>query len=389
MWPQEPRYRVASWAVVLASPFQLSIDENQTHVVAAMPLGGITQTAYRGELFAVYAALSYAHQAKAGVRIWSDCLSVIRKFTLLTAGSKKLKANTAHVDLWTKILELVEAIGSSLVQLIKVPAHESLQSATTDFETWVFFHNNCVDQAAKMANTQRGDSFWAFWKQHAEATDLCLKSGVAVRDFLSMVAQGWVKRGKTVAPLVPEQTHSRVAKVPTMKWEARTPFLTGGKRFQKLFGDSFQQKILGWFNRFLETPGELCWISFYQLYIHYQLSFRDAGVVLNRGKWYIVANELLCFPEQFGFKKLAKGFRLMLQQLLKDSGVSVATTTTRPVSNWICCHVGSISLPCSSSLFCEVERWLGETLSHPAVGQGRVLDQLPLVGQGRALDQSP
>lgn len=79
---------------------------------------------------------------------------------------------------------------------------------------------------------------------------------------------------------------------------------------------------------------------------------------------------------QIGFKRMAKCFRLMLQQLLKDSGVNAATATTRPVSNWICCHVGAIPMPCSSSFFCEVEEWLGTMLSRPAVGQGKALNQL-------------
>lgn len=82
---------------------------------------------------------------------------------------------------------------------------------------------------------------------------------------------------------------------------------------------------------------------------------------------------------QIGFKRMAKCFRLMLQQLLKDSGVNAATATTRPVSNWICCHVGAIPMPCSSSFFCEVEEWLGTMLSRPAVGQGKDLNQLVLV----------
>lgn len=194
LWPQEPRYRVASWAVVQASPFGLDVDTTATTIIAAGPLGGVRQSAYCSELFAVLAALTYAAPTGKGVRIWTDCLAVIRKFTLLVDGSKRLRVNSAHADLWQQILDVVGSIGKSLVRLIKVPAHETLSDHNSAFDNWLAYHNNCVDVAAKAANTQRGDVFWKAWKRHARETDVNLRSGVVVRDFLAQVAMRWVDR---------------------------------------------------------------------------------------------------------------------------------------------------------------------------------------------------
>ena len=102
-------------------------------------------------------------------------------------------------------------------------------------------------------------------------------------------------------------------------------------------------------------------------------------MILRSGMWYIVNDEQPCFPAQFGFKKLAKSFRLTIQQLLRDCNVTASTATVRPSSKWISCHVGSISMPCSLLSFCNVESWLQLQLRHPATGQGKALNQLPLV----------
>lgn len=121
-------------------------------------------------------------------------MAVIRKFTLLVDGSKRLRVNSAHADLWQQILDVVGSIGKSLVRLIKVPAHETLSDHNSAFDNWLAYRNNCVDVAAKAANTQRGDVFWKAWKRHARETDVNLRSGVVVRDFLAQVAMRWVDR---------------------------------------------------------------------------------------------------------------------------------------------------------------------------------------------------
>ncbi len=378
LWPQEPKYRVASWAVVQASPFGLSLRPEQSSVVAAMPLGGITQSVFRAELFAVLAALTYAEVAGRGVRIWSDCLSVVRKFVLLTQGSKRLRPSTAHYDLWSQILEKVSGIGVSLVRLIKVPAHESLANATCDFDEWLIYHNQCVDLAAKQANVQRGERFWTQWHLHAVETDLCLRSGVTVRDFISSVAQRWVQRNQTNSSIEVVMPRPRAAIVHPKQWQGTSPLVLQKAKFGRCFGHRFAEKILAWFNSLLVVGDDLIWISFYHLYIHYQLTFRDAGVILRTGKWFVVADESPCFPEQIGFKRMAKCFRLMLQQLWKDCGIQAATASVRPESQWICCHVGSVSLPVKFDLFSGVETWLRNQLGTPAIGQGKALDRLTL-----------
>lgn len=80
LFPRESAYRVASWAVVLAPPFGLHVQRSEYQPIAAQPLPGLLQTAYRAELTAVLAAIRFAILTNTCVRIWTDCQSVIRAF---------------------------------------------------------------------------------------------------------------------------------------------------------------------------------------------------------------------------------------------------------------------------------------------------------------------
>ena len=201
---------------------------------------------------------------------------------------------------------------------------------------------------------------------------------MAIRDFMATVAMRWVQPDQVPTcgdiPMQPP----RLGRVHPKSWTGTLPLTLHGKKFGKLFGRPFAIKILTWLNELLCDGLDLQWISFYQLFLHYQLSFKDAGVVLQNGKWYVVRDSQPCFAEQFGFKFLAKSFRLMIQQCLRDCHIKAATATVRPESQWICCHVGAIALPVRVTSFTHVEAWLSKKLGVPATGQGKTLNSLPV-----------
>ena len=76
LFPTNRSLRVASWAVVFGRPFQL----DDFVPLAAQPLHGLIQTAYRAELCAIQAALQFAVATGRGVRVWTDCQSAIDAF---------------------------------------------------------------------------------------------------------------------------------------------------------------------------------------------------------------------------------------------------------------------------------------------------------------------
>ncbi len=165
--------RVAAWAVCLAIPFEATVNAgmDQSCVVASAPLSGMIQTAFRAELTAVCAALHYACGLARPVRIWTDCLGVLRKFYGVVAGHGSIRINSANADLWLRVVELSHHIGIGNIQLIKVAAHQQLSSQATDLERWIHVHNAAVDGAARWANVSRPRSIWDLWEALVLQTD--------------------------------------------------------------------------------------------------------------------------------------------------------------------------------------------------------------------------
>ena len=56
------------------------------HVLAAGPLPGLHQTAFRAELYAVVVALEWASAQACEVQIWSDCQAVVDGVRRIKAG---------------------------------------------------------------------------------------------------------------------------------------------------------------------------------------------------------------------------------------------------------------------------------------------------------------
>ena len=71
-----------------------------------------------------------------------------------------------------------------------------------------------------------------------------------------------------------------------------------------------------------------------------------------------------------------KWFRLMLQQFLKDARVCHVTCTTRPYSQWVCCHRGALGFQIRDDVFQRVEDFLREQLGTPATGSGKLLERV-------------
>jgi len=68
--PHEPPLRLAAWAVTIGRLDWNTLDH---HVLAAGPLPGLHQTAFRAELYAAAVALEWASTQACEMRIWSDC----------------------------------------------------------------------------------------------------------------------------------------------------------------------------------------------------------------------------------------------------------------------------------------------------------------------------
>lgn len=74
LYPAVSDLRMASWSVILARPYALDFGPQDFFAVAAQPLAGLLQSAYRAELFAIVTAMRFALVHRRPLRIWTDRL---------------------------------------------------------------------------------------------------------------------------------------------------------------------------------------------------------------------------------------------------------------------------------------------------------------------------
>lgn len=367
LWQDSPQYRLASWAVVFSKPPSHNPSFHDCTVLHASALNGLLQSSYRAELMALRVALHLVAETAVLARLWTDCSSVLSRFHALTRGGKRLQPNSPHHDLWQEVLETYEKCDPAGLELIKVDAHRKISDAQDPFDCWCIVGNMTADEAAKRANADRSDEFWALWSKHVMAVERNKLLGVWVRSHIAKVGSLWTNHCPTPATdAVPQKVRRRI--LPPLVWHGRGKLDIMDRYFSRLFGETFQQHIVAWFDSIWDLAEEVRWVSFAQLFVLYRLQTGAHGVIKLGGKWHVFLEGGEMTPEQFRFSRRCKGFRLMLQALFKAGKLQVHTCTTRPVSQYLLCHIGCRALPLKSLLHDKVEWWLGNNLLRPIRG---------------------
>jgi len=316
---------------------------------------------------ALRVALHLVAETAVLARLWTDCSSVLSRFHALTRGGKRLQPNSPHHDLWQEVLETYERCDPAGLELIKVDAHRKISDAQDPFDCWCIVGNMTADDAAKRANADRSDEFWALWSKHVVAVERNKLLGVWVRSHIAKVGSLWTNQCPTPATdAAPQKVRRRI--LPPLVWHGNGKLEVIGRYFSRLFGESFQQHIVAWFDSIWDLAEEVRWVSFAQLFVLYRLQTGAHGVIKIGGKWHVFLEGGEMTPEQFRFSRRCKGFRLMLQALFKAGKLQVHTCTTRPVSQYLLCHIGCLALPLKSLLHDKVEWWLGNNLLRPIRG---------------------
>ena len=380
LWQDQVAFRLASYSVVLAPQLTFGPVVDDFTVLTAEPLSGLVQTSYRAELMGVVAALTHAVANRWFIRIWTDCQSVATKFLMVTQGLRSLKHSQPHFDLWSRALALTEEIGPSRVKVVKVPAHEDECLMTTAFDSWMVQGNNAADRAAKQANCQRSPILWRFWERHSREVLLNQRLGDAIRQHILRVSHRWNQLAASTPSRPPiVTTYGCGRRIPALEWSPRSDLKLHGATLVKRFGGEFSHALVRWFNTLWDSQAELQWVSYVQLYVLYQQDFRDAAVGKMDGKWIAFRHSAGATPEQFQYRLLLKWFRLLIQQMLKDSKTKFVCCATRPRSAMLSCHIGCLGLPLKAEHHARAEQWLLSKLDRPVLGQGSGL-RLPLIG---------
>lgn len=377
-FPTEEAYRVSAWAVCFAPMPSIQFSSADITVLASAPLGGLVQTAFRSELFAVVVSLSWAVLWNKSVRIWTDCQSVIDRCYLIGVGGFRVHQCSANNDLWNEVARLIHELGPDRVRFVKVSAHEEWSSETEEVVRWAQIGNACVDHAARMANNDRGVAAWDLWTRHSQ---LVYKHSVVAAEIQRhhlLVSQRWTEEYSNTVPRLPTTKPPREAKQKPMFCLGLSTPLDSPGTVVKSWGLEFAELFRAWWRNLFELDHSVVsWTSFAQLYIDFQLQCKHPGLVKFQRGWLDPQNLPGTMPENHPFRRRCKWFRLLVQQWLKATGVEVSKAVTRPSSLLLCCHIGCIALPAKQSRLEHVEDWLRGCIRVPISGLGSGLDAIP------------
>ena len=376
-WQTQPLIRVAAWSAVVARPFSGHWTPAAAQVLGASVVAGLCQSAYRAELTALAFSLSCAARARAPIRVWSDCLGVVNKFHLLFWGAGRLNPNSSNSDLWMWIADSVEALGRDRIQVKKVPAHRTLQSATNLHEAWTFFHNAVADRAARLANQARPTEFWQKWEQHVKEVDAVEQLATQVRALHVAVGRRHVclaEQETAVAETAPKATREFVQKFSLGNWCGAVPPKTA-----LLFGPTHVTRVTQclW-ERLQPASNKIVWMTFSQLYIDYQLAWNHPGPLRVQGHWIDTDQRTYVAAERFSFKQRVRWFKQMVKAVLKEVGVEAALAQARPAGHMVQAYLPATSVPWPQQAIDRTDAWLAKHLKGPCSRDAAALNSLPL-----------
>jgi len=376
--PADSDFRMASWAVVQAPPFDLAVDRSHFMPVAAQPLAGLLQSAYRAELMAVLAALEYAIQSHACVRIWTDCQSVLKVYPRVVIEDQPIKPNGKHSDLLHRLKQLASRLGAERLAILKVPAHENRLDFENDLDRWLVDGNNAVDAAAQAANRLRPAEVWSLWSAYVEQTLQCRNQSNWIRSHMLSVSKMWVQSVIVQPVSVPSAARPvRVSrKQPDLVWDDPCNLVLQRPTFVRFFGVQLASDVQSWLGQIRDAMQPLRWISYLHLFISFQRNRGPWNILKRDGKWTAESGSLASLANHVRLPIRIKYFRLMLQQYFKDANVRYSCGTVRAFSQWVLCFKGSVGFQISHHEFEALEEYLSQQLVRPATGAGGSLDLL-------------
>lgn len=367
--PTSPGLRFSSWAVTQA----VGPSGSLAHIdVDSGWVWGIHQTAYRGELIAMWRALVHCSQGSYRARIWCDNQTVVKRVGRLLSGGR-VKPNVAHADILNNIVQVVEQFSlGDRVQVAKVTSHCLVQRANTDVEAWVFWHNQQVDELATTCNFNRPASFWQLWNEAVAATKFqrelhfeILKVHLSVAKRKPEGTNGdAVSVNKVQPPVEFAAEYHRPRVQPSLQLE---PLLhTLGRKYRP----RNVQAVHDWWTttgaECLKTKQQLHWVSGLQLFLDFFATTHFGGLISPHHKiWY---DDQSLVPDTVRVDVISRttAFLRVWVAYTKGLMLQIPHKLQRPfsacISFWTMCY----RLPWSPDRLEQLDRWMFQRLGRQA-----------------------
>ena len=338
--PSQPQVRLAAWAVTLARE-----DSMPPFVLNSGLLPGLIQTSFRAEIFAVLAAVRFCRLVGAPVRIWCDCLGVVRRVRKLLRGSNSFAANIKNGDLWSCLREETSGL-ENLLDIQKVPAHEELQDDDDAVTEWLLTNNADVDAAARAANLARGEAFWELWEE--------VRKDLAYQTF---VGRAVLKMHGAIGVVASRRDESRFQAVerdfqprPEQAMTLGSQDVSGDGAFARRYGARYQRELSDWLPHFVYHPicqqAPLRWISILQLLCSFVLETGRRPPFFDSASrtWYEPDDRVRGHLITVEARKLATWFGRSLRAFVIATGGNYHSEDIRPDSAAL--QIKLRSIPC-------------------------------------------
>ena len=374
-FPKDATLRFSAYAVIVADT---SRQVRQT--LCSGPLPGVFQSAMRAELFACREALRWARHSGVSIRLWVDCMSVVRKFQRIQHASVPPGRNTRHSDLWRDVFYLLPDADAPQVIITKVAAHTDESAPTTELESWCRANNAYADKKARLSNQLRPQEFWTLFERHKQATQANWDLSRQVQWLQLRISRAAVQAERFMDEMEAGTTAQPVRQpavdpgpwVPLPVFEAMQPCVVAK------YGARLPGLLQRWFWTHLEgTARRPEWISLYQLYIDFMWFCGEGGPISDKNKWYDPASspEVLVVP--YHFKRRCAMWITMFKDVMKHSGVECHFRFTRPQSLMLSLHAGCCWVPWPPERLSVVDRWIEKHFGKPATRNGETVNRLP------------
>jgi len=338
--PKDRVCRIASFAVTMALTWAGAFEHE---VITAGHVPGVLQSPFRAELWGLLRALQIAVKLPGQIRIWTDCAGVLSRARLLQIDQCIVKPNQRHGDLWLKVFQQLQLLGSR-VSFHKVVSHIEVGIGQTEVECWAYWHNGLVDAAASAMNHRRSDAFLQVWEQSQRET-------VHSRELHLEIAKHAVRVGKLAnedrerTTSVNPRWVSNALKYGSMDNHLEVPSaMTISPVFSKKFGVDFANHLQTWWlgtgHGFLQTSVQLRWISFAQLFCDFMMSTGERGPWLRQGRW-VIGHVDLPADQHPTFSQQSRWFQMALKQYWSQNKLLIRSKLQRPSSASLQCWMNS------------------------------------------------
>eukprot|EP00438_Fugacium_kawagutii_P000331 Skav225766 [mRNA] locus=scaffold3092:24294:26339:- [translate_table: standard] len=337
--PATPALRLASWGFV-----QADLEQDTFVPIGGGGVPGQYQTTLRAEIVATIAAVKYAIACNRSVILWVDNQLVVDKMLQFLQETVVSFTNMdKDHDLWTVLSHQVRRAARSniAITVVKVTSHQDVHRQPSVIEQWVARGNQAADNAAEAARfllpaevLRTHLSFVPVHQARQRLQSELFKHFVKIGERAVANKQ----RASSSTPAVPPS--------PPVQFDAAVPVLHPFPSCTDLppehpaseFAQVVSQWLLGLQNHRDSVP---LWVSSYQLYIHFQGTTNNWGMMFQRATNRWVAAEPLFQKEGFQFLRGAAWLQSYIKCLARALGSQCEVRKCLPfghfLKNWVSC----------------------------------------------------